>query len=290
MSKRKQTIIIRKTIIGRQKRPNQNRQRNNNNNNGCGSVILIFIILSFLLASCSVEPPVRVNNSITTTEASYDASATVNHSSNTRAYKIVVWADHSGSIAMSGIPRLQKNHITPLFDLIQSKGGEIVVGQIGSASKRNLARYLHKNTISFPMKKVGQNAKEHQESILRYQEKLKNLKQNNSNSLYSKSEFEKMLTPILDYKKLANSTDLSSAVELSKMIFLEDSGFQDPLKFLILITDGLDSSSHGKFPSSLPSNVEVLVVNANSKAHDLEIYKHKKMTNIENAVRYILDQ
>jgi len=290
MSKRHKTIIIRKTTIyGKARRGNNNRKPQNTNN-GCASIILILIaMLAFLMSGCSIEAPSSTNGIPQRKTVTSGNSQMLSATTSTEEYQIILFADHSGSMHRNGIPQLKKGHIAPLIKLIQENAGELVVGQINDYSKNSLARFLHKSSIPFPKRLAEENAKAFQKKIIRYQEKLQNLHKTKSNALYSIEEFNKKLHPILDYSSLAGSTDLSSAMELSKMIMNEEVGLVNPHKFLVLITDGIDSSNRVKFPPKLPPDVQLLVVNTNQKAHDLERYKHKKMTSIENAVRYILD-
>ncbi len=248
----------------------------------------LVILHSTLFVACGVEPPTPKDASTTSVGIPIinNQVKTANH------LKVVLFADHSGSIDAAGIPMLERRHIAPLLQLVKTSGGEIVLGKIGYNSKSHLARYSHINQLPFPQKKAGENSKKYQKRILRHQQKVSEIKNGNSgNNLYSIEEFDRKAVPIYDYSNIEGASDIASAVELAKLVMLEESvALSNPKKYIIIISDGMDFRSHSQFPSSLPDDVKLIVVNTSLKSGNLERYKHLKMTSIENAVRYILDQ
>ncbi|MDJ0511475.1 MAG: hypothetical protein QNJ64_19830 [Crocosphaera sp.] len=286
-------------------------------------LIILSPILASLLASCGgkVESKTPTDTiSPTISEPLPEVKTVLENQPQSPPVKIAIIMDKTGSVNWSRIqqPKLEDFQILSL--LLQRNGGEIAVGTFCYDSNRPLARIrLEQQPVLVnagfnhpvaPVEPTNQgNAFTYRKQKKEYKQKLaeyQTLRQNDleilgdyQNSIQqwqsqSEVKIQEFMTtkiqPILGHPVNCGSSDIQGGVNRTRLFLAESDTTwrQQPRKFAVFITDGLDNV--GIQAAEFETNAEVLLVNgAGSKGIFYNI-EHKAFESVPAAFQYLVTQ
>lgn len=285
--------------------------------------LIIVAILASFLASCAgkVESKTPTNTiPPTISEPLPEVKTALENQPQLPPVKIAILTDKTGSVEWNRIQQPQLQDFQLLSPLLNKNGGEIAVGTFCYDSNRPLARTRVEqqpmlvnagfNHPVAPVEPTNQgNAFTYRKQKNEYKQKLaeyQTLRQNDleilghyQNSIQqwqSQSEVKiqefmtTQLQPILSYPVNCGSSDIQGGINRARLFLAESDTTwrQQPRKFAVFITDGLDNV--GVQAAEFDTNAEVLLVNGAGSKGIFDNIEHKAFESVPAAFQYLVTQ
>ena len=229
---------------------------------------------------------------------------------------IAINPDKSGSI-LGNTSTITAEQLRPLVDVVALGGGEIAVGTICSTSEQPLIRQriaeppaldtesLQDSTLPEPVADNLNAFQERQEELAREQALEKHQQRSAANlnvvtnheaavaahqqqAATQLTAFLETLQPTLEAPATCWETDLYGALARSSSFLNENpKGWNTtPVKFLIVISDGLDTADTP--PVALAEDIALLVVGTQTEESIFQDIDHLAFENIQAAIAYVI--
>jgi hypothetical protein len=207
--------------------------------------------------------------------------------------KVAIVPDQTGSRTWTRTPRVSSQNLSPLIDLLRSRGGEIGVGLIRDDSNRSLVRLRVDRPPAAPKEPDEEgNAFVLLEQRTRYIGLLEKYEEGRAGweevTREQINTFVSTLEPLLNPARAAAASDVWGALRRVDSFLAEDdtSWGGSASRWAVLVTDGQDNV--GVPMASLASGAQLLVVNGSGSMGALAHLDPTQFESLDAALRHLV--